>query len=324
MQHPARTELWAILRLSGPLIASQLAHMLMVLTDTLMMARLSPEALAGGGLGAASYSFVSIFCIGVIAAVGTLVAIRQGAGDIEGATRLTQAGLWLAWLMALVAGLLLWNLKPVLLMFGQTETNVASAGQFLTILPFALPGYLTFMALRGFTSAIGKATPVMVISLCGTVINYLLNHALIEGMFGLPKLGLVGIGLVTAIVANCMALALIWYIKYNRAYDAYPLRKGLLRPNLHYLRELWRLGLPIGAPTRWKSGCLRSPLCAWAPWAVRNWLRTRLPCRLCQWRSWSRRACLTQSLCASASITGPGTCWKHGWPGGWASALAHW
>eukprot|EP01132_Coremiostelium_polycephalum_P021358 gene21358-25364_t len=225
MQHPARTELWAILRLSGPLIASQLAHMLMVLTDTLMMARLSPEALAGGGLGAASYSFVSIFCIGVIAAVGTLVAIRQGAGDIEGATRLTQAGLWLAWLMALVAGLLLWNLKPVLLMFGQTETNVASAGQFLTILPFALPGYLTFMALRGFTSAIGKATPVMVISLGGTVINYLLNHALIEGMFGLPKLGLVGIGLVTAIVANCMALALIWYIKYNRAYDAYPLRK---------------------------------------------------------------------------------------------------
>ena len=88
-KHPARIELRAILRLAGPLIASQLAHMLMVLTDTLMMARLSPEALAGGSLGAASYSFVSIFCIGVIAAVGTLVSIRQGGGDIEGATRLT-------------------------------------------------------------------------------------------------------------------------------------------------------------------------------------------------------------------------------------------
>ena len=58
------TELKALLRLAGPLIASQLAHMLMVLTDTLMMARISPQALAGGGLGAASYSFVSIFCIG--------------------------------------------------------------------------------------------------------------------------------------------------------------------------------------------------------------------------------------------------------------------
>ena len=83
MQHPVRTELWAILRLSGPLIASQLAHMLMVLTDTLMMARLSPEALAGGGLGAASYSFVAIFCIGVIAAVGTLVAFGMARATLK-------------------------------------------------------------------------------------------------------------------------------------------------------------------------------------------------------------------------------------------------
>ncbi|WP_260957664.1 NorM family multidrug efflux MATE transporter [Pseudomonas citri] len=246
MQHPVRIELWAILRLAGPLIASQLAHMLMVLTDTVMMARLSPEALAGGGLGAASYSFVSILCIGVIAAVGTLVAIRHGAGDTVGATRLTQAGLWLAWLMALIAGLLLWNLKPVLLMFGQTEANVVSAGQFLLALPFALPGYLSFMALRGFTSAIGRATPVMVISLGGTVANFLLNYALITGLFGLPKLGLMGIGLVTAIVANGMALALAWHIHRHPTYQAYPLLAGLLRPNRHYLQELWRLGLPIG------------------------------------------------------------------------------
>ena len=82
------------------------------------------------------------------------------------------------------------------------------------------------MALRGFTSAIGRATPVMVISLAGTVANFLLNYALITGMFGLPKMGLTGIGLVTAIVANCMALALAWHIRRHPAYDAYPLRAG--------------------------------------------------------------------------------------------------
>lgn len=239
------TELKALLRLAGPLIASQLAHMLMVLTDTLMMARISPQALAGGGLGAASYSFVSIFCLGVIAAVGTLVAIRKGANDIEGATRLAQNGLWLAWGLALFAALVLWNLEPVLL-FGQQPENVASAAQFLTLLPLALPGYLTFMALRGFTSALGRSTPVMVISLVGTVLNYLLNVALIEGMFGLPRLGLMGIGLVTAVVSMGMAIALSLYIRWHPAYAAYPLRKGLSRPSLHALRELWRLGLPIG------------------------------------------------------------------------------
>lgn len=240
------TELKALLRLAGPLIASQLAHMLMVLTDTLMMARISPQALAGGGLGAASYSFVSIFCLGVIAAVGTLVAIRKGANDIEGVTRLAQNGLWLAWGLALVAALALWNLEPVLLLFGQKPENVASAAQFLTLLPLALPSYLTFMALRGFTSALGRSTPVMVISVIGTVLNYLLNVALIEGMFGLPKLGLMGIGLVTAVVSMGMAIALALYIRWHSAYAAYPLRKGLSRPSLPALRELWRLGLPIG------------------------------------------------------------------------------
>ncbi|MDD0976239.1 NorM family multidrug efflux MATE transporter [Pseudomonas fontis] len=246
MQAAPTHELKALLRLAGPLIASQLAHMLMVLTDTLMMARISPEALAGGGLGAASYSFVSIFCLGVIAAVGTLVAIRQGASDREGATRLTQAGLWLAWVMAIVAALVLWNLSPVLLRLGQTPENVAHASQFLLLLPFALPGYLSFMALRGFTSALGRSSPVMVISLVGTVLNFLCNYALIEGMFGLPKLGLMGIGLVTAIVANLMAVALALYIRYHQAYAAYPIRAGLSRPSMPALRELWRLGLPIG------------------------------------------------------------------------------
>jgi MATE family multidrug resistance protein len=86
----------------------------------------------------------------------------------------------------------------------------------------------------------------MVISLVGTVANFALNYTFIHGLFGLPKMGLVGIGLVTAIVANCMALALMLHIRQHRAYTAYPIRQGLLRPSGAALRELWRLGLPIG------------------------------------------------------------------------------
>jgi MATE family multidrug resistance protein len=82
---------------------------------------------------------VSIFCIGVIAAVGTLVAIRQGAGDID-RRHPPDPGRAVAGLAdGAGAGLLLWNLKPVLLLFGQTETNVHSAGQFLTPCPSPCP-----------------------------------------------------------------------------------------------------------------------------------------------------------------------------------------
>jgi len=239
-------ELRTILRLAGPLIASQMAHMLMVFTDTVMMGHLGPDALAGGGLGVASYNLIAFFCVGVIAAVGTLVAIRHGAGDTVGVVRLTQNGLWLAWGLALIAATLLWNLEPILLRLGQTPSNVHIAGQFLITLPFALPGLLSFMVLRGFISALGRAGPVMIISIGGVVMNFALNYALLHGLLGLPHLGLMGIGLVTALVANSMALLLALHIRRHPAYARYAIRQGLMRPSLTYLKELWRLGLPIG------------------------------------------------------------------------------
>lgn len=254
MPYAIRNELLAIFRLAGPLIAAQLAHVLMVFTDTLMMGKLGPAELAAGGLGAASYSFISIFCVGVLAAVGNLVAIRHGAGDTTGVTRLAQNGLWLAAGLALACGLLLWNLGPVLAYFGQEPHNIAGARQFLSTLVFALPGYLGFMALRGFPAAIGRPGPVMAISIGGAIANFALNWALIHGWFGLPPLGLAGIGLVTAVVANVMTLLLFLHLLRHPAYAAYPLAQGLLRPRLAELRELLRLGLPIGGTYAVESG----------------------------------------------------------------------
>ncbi|WP_425913752.1 NorM family multidrug efflux MATE transporter [Pseudomonas sp. GWSMS-1] len=254
MLQPLRGELRAILKLAGPLIAAQLAHVLMVFTDTVMMGLLGPATLAAGGLGAASYSFVSIFCVGVIASVGNLVAIRHGAQDAAGVTRLTQNGLWLGWGLALLAGLALWNLGPALLYFGQQPENVSGGMQFLSTLVLALPGYMSFMALRGFTSAIGRPGPVMAISIGGALANFILNYALIKGWFGLPSLGLAGIGLVTAVVMNIMALLLAWHVLHHSAYSPYPLWRGLLRPVWAELKELLRLGLPIGGTYAVESG----------------------------------------------------------------------
>jgi MATE family multidrug resistance protein len=254
MPSPLKTELHAIVRLAGPLIAAQLAHVLMVFTDTLMMGLLGPAELAGGGLGAASYAFVSICCVGVIAAVGSLVAIRHGAGDTSGVTRLTQNGLWLGMGLALLAMLVLWQLEPLLRLAGQTPASVAHAMAFLGTLLFALPGYLTFMALRGFTSAIGRPGPVMAISIGGAAANFVLNYAMIKGWLGLPQLGLAGIGLVTAVVSNVMAALLAWHVAHHRAYASYPLGQGFWRPQAEVLRELLRLGLPIGGTYAVESG----------------------------------------------------------------------
>jgi multidrug resistance protein, MATE family len=246
MSNTLRHELFALLRLAGPLIAAQLAHVLMVFTDTVMMGWLGPAQLAAGALGAASYNLVSIFCVGVMAAVGNLVAIRHGAGDAQGVRSMTQAGICLAVILALLAAVLLWQATPWLRLAGQQEANIVGAMSFLQTLMFALPGYLLFMALRGFTCALGRPGPVLVISIGGALANFILNYALIKGLFGLPQIGLAGIGLVTALVMNSMALLLALYIRWQPFYQPWPLLCGLLSTPLAALRENLRLGLPIG------------------------------------------------------------------------------
>lgn len=239
-------ELGALLRLAGPLIAAQLAHALMIFTDTVMMAMLGPEHLAGGALGATCYFILSLFCVGVIAAVGSLVAIRHGAGDPQGVTRIVQSGLALSLLLAVGAALCLNALGPLLPHLGQDPGASLYAMEFLRPLSLALPGYLGFLALRGFTSAIGHPGPVMTISIFGTVANFVINYALIKGWFGLPSLGLAGIGMTTALVSSAMALALALYILISPLYRAYSLRRGLNRLHRREMAALLRLGLPIG------------------------------------------------------------------------------
>jgi MATE family multidrug resistance protein len=218
----------------------------MVFTDTVMMGLLGPAQLAAGALGAASYNLVSIFCVGVMAAVGNLVAIRHGAGDAQGVRHMAQAGIWIAVMLALLAGILLWQLTPLLHLAGQQPANILGAMSFLQTLIFALPGYLLFMALRGFTCALGRPGPVLAISIGGALANFVLNYALIKGLFGLPQIGLAGIGLVTALVMNAMALLLALYIRWQPFYQPWPLLRGLLGTPLSALRENLRLGLPIG------------------------------------------------------------------------------
>ena len=240
-----RHELLALLRLALPLIGAQLAYVAMVFTDTLMMGRLGPAALAGGGLGASVYSFVSVICIGVITAVANLAALRRGAGDTEGVAAVTAAGIWIALALALVAGCLLWNIEPLLALAGQPEESRQAAAVFLRCLAFALPGHLLFMTLRGFTSALERPGPVLTIVLGAAALNALLNLALLHGWGGLPQPGLPGIGTVTAVVMNGAALCLALYITRHPAYAPYRLARYLRRPDRRALADTLGQGLAI-------------------------------------------------------------------------------
>jgi MATE family multidrug resistance protein len=244
-------ELRATLLLALPLILAQLAQMSMSLIDTLMVGRLGQEALAGIALGGSVYTFALIIGMGVMFAVGPTVSQAYGAGDHAKVGGAVRASLVLAFGLSVPAGLLFWQIGPLLRLVGQEEVTAALATRYLHAIAWGYLPALWLTGLRGLLEGLARPRPVMVIAFLGVALNIIANYALIFGHFGFPALGLVGSGWASALVYWSMFGAAAFYVHRALPWVQLWRRRAL---ELGILRELLRLGWPIGLTLGFETG----------------------------------------------------------------------
>jgi MATE family multidrug resistance protein len=189
-----RRELRATLRLAGPVVAAQLAHVSMSFVDTVMVGRLGPDALAGVALGHTAFFFFAIMGMGVIRAVGPMVSQAVGAEAGAAAGRSVRQGLWLALGLGGAIVVLLSSLEPVLRWTGQEAVAREGAMAYLRAIRWGILPFLGFVALRSFVEGLSRPLPVTVISLVGVGLNVGANELLMFGHWGVPALGVAGTG----------------------------------------------------------------------------------------------------------------------------------
>jgi MATE family multidrug resistance protein len=105
---------------------------------------------------------------------------------------------------------------------------------------------LVMMSLRGLTDGLGHTRVIMAFSVLGTLINLPLNYIFIYGKLGMPAMGGVGCGWATSISNMVAATALVLYLNRSNAYRRFHLLADWVKPNLDGIREVLRLGIPIG------------------------------------------------------------------------------
>ena len=233
--------------LAAPVVVTQVAHVSMGFVDTVMVGRLGPDALAGVALGNTLFYTATIFCMGVVLAVGPMVSQAFGAGRDEPIGRSVRQGLWLSAMLAVPATVFMLSATPVLRILGQSEPNIERAAAYLHAICWGIFPFLGFAAFRSFNEAVSNPRPVTVIALCGVAVNVGANYALMFGKLGLPALGLVGTGWASTLVFWLMFLTLMAYSARSRRYSPYRIFSKFGRPDPHYFRELFRIGWPIGA-----------------------------------------------------------------------------
>ena len=229
-----------------PMLIAQLSSMGMMIIDTALLGHHSTEDLAAVAIGSGIYIAVLFALAGIVQAVAPVVAHHKGGqrdGEIAGA--LAQS-FWLAILLAVPGGLLIaqpHGFFALTTMSPAVETKVLT---YLTILAWGVPAALVYRAFYAFCNALGEPRALMKIALAGTCVHALLAWLLVGGHAGLPALGVAGCALSNVIV-NWFVLGCAWlYLRRSRALAGYRLLQRWEGLRLPVIRELLRLGLPMG------------------------------------------------------------------------------
>ena len=241
-----RRELRATLRLAGPVVAAQLAHISMSFVDTVMVGRLGPEALAGVALGHTVFFFFAIMGQGTVRAVGPMVSQAVGAQQPTVVARSVRQGLWLAAGFGGLILVILSSMEPLLRWSGQSDVAVEGAMAYLWAARWGLLPFLGFGALRSFVEGLSRPLPVTIISLIGVGLNIGANEVLMFGHWGLPALGLAGTGWATTIVFTALFGGLAVFVHRVPPFAEHNVFRHIRRPDGAYLRELLRIGGPMG------------------------------------------------------------------------------
>ncbi|NND71809.1 MAG: MATE family efflux transporter [Rhodothermales bacterium] len=236
-----------MLLLAAPVALTQLAQILLGFTDTVMAGRLGPDAVASIALGNATFFVFVIFGIGAMNGVGPMVSQAFGAGDTIGVGRSVRQGFWLGLFISIPIVLFLqYGAGPFLYWIGQDPDLVVLSERYLYAVSWGVPPFLWYIAERSFAEGVSQPLPALIIAIAGIGVNIIANTALMFGRFGFPEMGVVGTGWASAVVYWVMFVSLGVYIHFSRRTREYDPFKHVRKPDLLYLKELTRIGWPIG------------------------------------------------------------------------------
>ncbi|HXV64125.1 MAG TPA: MATE family efflux transporter, partial [Vicinamibacteria bacterium] len=236
-----RSEWGPMLRLAAPVVVAELGWTAMGTVDTLMVGRLSAEAIGAVALGTAVFLGITIFGMGLLLGLDTMISQAHGAGRLDECRRSFLHGVYAACLLTFPLTAVLLGVVGLLPDFGIHPDVLALTIPYLRPVVYSLLPLLLYSASRRFLQATGHETAVMVILIAANAINALTNWALIFGNLGLPRLGVVGAGWATFVSRAFMALAMIGCVLFHQGKE---LRGTSFAPEWSRFRRLFDLGIP--------------------------------------------------------------------------------
>lgn len=234
-----------VLVVAIPLILSTATWSVQHFVDRMFLTWYSPEAIAAAmPAGMLNFSMVSIF-MGTAGYVTTFVAQYYGARRFD---RIGPA-LWQGVYISLFGGILILCAipfaGPVFRLVGHSPLVQQNEVAYFQVLCMGGGAYSASYALSGFFSGRGKTWPVLWVNVATTVVNLMLDYALIFGRWGFPELGIRGAGIATVVAGVFSLLSFFFLLSSGANNKTFHTIKGWRLERDLFVRLL-RYGFPSG------------------------------------------------------------------------------
>jgi MATE family multidrug resistance protein len=239
-----KPELRAMIVLAVPVVLSELGWMLQGVVDTIMVGRLGPVAIGAVALGNAVYYTPSLFGIGLLLGLDTLVSQAYGRKDHDACHRWLAQGVYLTCIITPPLMLLVAAASFGFARFGVIPQVASLAGGYLRLLNWGTLPLLLYGGTRRYLQGVGEVRVITVTYVLANLLNWFGNWVLIYGKFGLPALGVNGSAISTCIARVAMAAALLGFAWRYERQRGHPLFRHWAGPHFEQIRNLVRLGAP--------------------------------------------------------------------------------
>jgi MATE family multidrug resistance protein len=233
-----------MLRLAIPVVIAELGWTTMATVDTIMVGRLGAEAIGAVALGSALFLGVTIFGMGLLLGLDTVISQSYGAGNLRDCHRSLVHGVYIALVLTAPLTLMLYGLLAALPRFGIEPRVLELTLPYMTPVIWSLLPLLLYAASRRYLQATGHERAVMVALVSANFLNAFVNWTLIFGKLGLPRLGVAGAAWATLLSRVFMAAFLLGAtVYYDRRgpKQLFPLPLGIEWPRVVRLLDL---GIP--------------------------------------------------------------------------------
>ncbi|HET9659295.1 MAG TPA: MATE family efflux transporter [Thermomicrobiales bacterium] len=233
-----------VLGLAVPIIGENLLQTLVGAVDTLLVARLGSEAVAGVGTAVEFVYFIISILIALEIGATVLVSQAYGAGLSARVRDVGRQALVWGVLVAIPVSIAGYVLAPSVIGLFGAEPEVADYASHYLRITAAMSVFLLLTFVGGaIFRGVGDSRTPLAASIVGNIVNLFLAYGLIFGHFGLPELGVEGSAWGAAIARMVTAGILIGLLLTGRR--GISLRgSGSWRPHVEIGKQLLRLGLP--------------------------------------------------------------------------------